>query len=192
MHKLLALTGAAAVALAGCQQGETTAGNTGADAAKPAAAPSGTLAEVLPAGSTRFRQAIEAAGLQATLRGPGPYTVLVPEDGAFAKLPAATQQQLMSPQAKPQLTTVLTYHILPGTILTADLDKAIANGQGKAVLATMAGKTLTATRQGDRIVLTDQAGQRAAITGEERPAGNGVIHAVDGVLLPMRDLVRPS
>lgn len=183
MHKLLALAGAAALVLAGCQDGEPAANTAAASTNTAAAAPSGTLQQLLAA-SPRFRQAVEAAGLQSTLSGPGPYTLLVPDDAAFAKLPAAQVDRLLQPQARPELTSILTYHILPGTILIEDLQRTIDNGGGKAVLATMAGPTLTAVRQGDRILLTDQAGRQVAITGAEQPASNGVVHTVDGVLLP--------
>jgi uncharacterized surface protein with fasciclin (FAS1) repeats len=192
MYKRIAITAAAAAALAGCQ-----ADGAGNNAAAPvnntqaAAAPSGNLAQAV-AGSARFRQAVEAAGLQATLTGPGPYTVLVPADAAFAKLPANEVERLMQPAAKPELTAVLTYHILPGTILRADLQRAIQNGGGKAVLATMAGKTVTATGGGDRIVLTDQAGRQVTLTGAEKLATNGVVHEIDGVLLPATGPARPS
>ena len=185
MTKLLALAGAAAVALTACQKDGTGESNDSAQANAAAEAPKGTLAEAIASGDNgRFRDAVRAAGLEATLRGPGPYTVLVPTDPAFAKLPPGAVDALMKPEAKGDLTTLLTYHILPGTILVADINRAIDNGGGKAVLATMAGKTLTATREGQNIVLTDQAGNKATITGAEKPSENGVIHEVDGVLLP--------
>ena len=70
----------------------------------------------------------------------------------------------MKPEARADLTRILTYHILPGTMLAADIGKAIDAGKGKAVLATMGGGTLTATKDGDKIVLTDAAGGKATIT----------------------------
>jgi uncharacterized surface protein with fasciclin (FAS1) repeats len=81
---------------------------------------------------------------------------------------------------------VLTYHILPGTVLAADISKAIENAKGKAVLATMGGGTLTATREGDRIVLTDAAGSRAVVTGADQQYSNGVVHQIDAVLMPQK------
>ena len=71
---------------------------------------------------------------------------------------------LAKPESRAQLTGVLTNHILPGTILADDIDKAIDNGKGKAVLATMGGGTLTATKEGGKIVLTDTAGTKATVT----------------------------
>ena len=187
MKKLLALAGAATVALTACQKDEAAGSNETAQANAPAEAPKGTLAEAIESGNNgRFRDAVRAAGLEPTLRGPGPYTVLAPGDAAFARLPAGSLEELMKPEGKADLTTILTYHVLPGTILLADINRAIDNGRGKAVLATMEGKTLTATRDGQAIVLTDQAGNKARITGVEKPTGNGVLHEVDAVLLPDR------
>ncbi|HEY0164834.1 MAG TPA: fasciclin domain-containing protein, partial [Sphingomicrobium sp.] len=75
-------------------------------------------------------------------------------------------------------------HILPGTILAEDVGKAIDNGKGKAVLATMGGGTLTATKEGDKIVLTDAAGTRATVTKADEQHSNGVVHHIDTVLVP--------
>ena len=186
MKKLLALAGAAAVVLSGCQKDDGNRAEPGNSAANATAEPkpsTETLAK-WTSGAGQFQQALKTAGLEATLEGPGPYTVLVPDDAAFGKLPPSVMDGLKQPAAKPQLTALLTYHILPGTILVADLDKAIDNGKGKAVLATMSGKTLTATRTGDRITLEDQAGRKVGITGQEQIAKNGVAHTIDGVLMP--------
>ena len=133
---------------------------------------------------SKFVAAAKSVGLDKTLAGPGPYTVLVPSDAAFDKLPAGALDALMKPESRAQLTGVLTYHILPGTILAADIDKAIDNGKGKAVLATMGGATLTATKEGDKIVLTDAAGTKATVTGAEDRRSNGVVHRIDAVLMP--------
>ena len=134
--------------------------------------------------ATKFAAAAKQSGLDATLAGPGPYTVLVPTDAAFDKLPAGALDTLMKPEGRAELTGVLTYHILPGAILVADLDKAIEAGKGKALLATMAGGTVTATKEGDAIVLTDGAGTKARILGADEKKSNGVIHRVDAVLMP--------
>jgi uncharacterized surface protein with fasciclin (FAS1) repeats len=189
MHKFLALTGAAAIALAGCNDNSGNSaegGNAASNGTSASKASDTTLAQAV-SGAGQFQQALKTAGLEATLEGPGPYTVLAPDDAAFGKLPPSALSGLKQPQAKPQLTAILTYHILPGTILTADLQKAIDNGGGKAVLATMAGKTLTATRSGDRITIADQAGRTVSITGQEQLAKNGVVHTVDGVLMPAKE-----
>ncbi len=134
--------------------------------------------------ATKFAAAAKAAGLDATLAGPGPYTVLVPTDAAFDKLPAGAVDTLMKDEARQELTGVLTYHILPGTMLAGDIGKAIDAGKGKALLATMAGGTLTATKEGDAIVISDGAGTKARVTGADEKKSNGVIHRIDAVLMP--------
>jgi uncharacterized surface protein with fasciclin (FAS1) repeats len=121
------LAAVAALALAGCEKKDDTATTP---AAKEAAGDE-TLAKGIPADS-KMGAALKAAGLDATLAGPGPYTVLVPDDAAFAKLPAGTLDNLMKPEARADLTALLTYHILPGTILAGDIGKAkIAKGDDK-------------------------------------------------------------
>ncbi len=131
-----------------------------------------------------FFKAAKAAGLDGTLAGPGPYTVIVPDDAAFAKLPKGVLDGWMKPESRAELTRVMTYHILPGTVLAADIGKAIDDGKGKAVLATMGGGTLTATREGDKIVLTDGDGHKATMAATDETLANGVVHRVDTVLMP--------
>ena len=175
---------AAALAIAGCGDND--------NAGQPGGAPSGEAkdaagGQTIAAGinqQSRFFGAAKAAGLDATLGGPGPYTVLVADDAAFGKLPAGTADNWLKPESRAQLTGVLTNHILPGTILAEDIGKAIENGKGKAVLATMGGGTLTATREGGNIVLTDAAGNKATVTKADEKHSNGVVHHIDTVLVP--------
>lgn len=185
MRKELWLALATALALSGCSEAADQANNETETANAEAATPARTIADGLrAAGDSRFLAALEAAGLTPTLAGPSEYTVLVPSDQAFAALPSGGAERLMQPSERERLTGVLTYHVLPGTILSGDIDKAIENGKGRAVLATMNGATLTATRDGDRIVLTDRSGNRASIAGAEQRYKNGVVHPVDAVLMP--------
>ena len=185
MISRLAITGtalAALLSLAAC-------GGTGGNDATPTSAPAKKAAgnETIGTGlgdATKFAAAVKATGLDGTLAGVGPYTVLVPNDAAFAKLPAGALDALMKDDARAELTGVLTYHILPGTILVADIGKAIDAGKGKTLLATMGGGTLTATRDGDAIVIADAAGTKARITGAEEQKSNGVVHRIDAVLMP--------
>lgn len=135
----------------------------------------------------KFMTAAKAAGLDQTLAGRDYYTVLVPSDAAFDKLPAGTLDNLQKPESRAQLTTVLTYHILPGTMLIEDLEKAIENSKGKAVLATMGGSTLTATREGDNIVITDGKGQKATLGKNQEKYANGAVHRIDTILTPAQD-----
>ena len=174
---------AAALAIAGCGGAdESQSGNAQSEETKDAAGGQ-TIAAGLDQKS-RFFAAAKAAGLDATLGGPGPYTVLVADDAAFGKLPAGTADNWLKPESRAQLTGVLTNHILPGTVLAEDIGKAIENGKGKAVLLTMGGGTLTATREGDKIVLTDSAGIQATVTKADGKHSNGVVHHIDTVLIP--------
>ena len=86
---------------------------------------------------------------------------------------------------------MLTNLILPGTVMVADIGKAIDAGKGKAVLATMSG-TLTATRDGGKTVLTDSKGNKATITGGDKQYTNGVVHEVDAVLMPSKAASGPA
>ena len=170
------------IAVSGCNQNDRSA-----DAAKGAAAVKEAGDKTIAAGidqKSRFFTLAKAAGLDATLAGPGPYTVFVADDAAFDKLPAGTVETWMKPEARPELTRTLSYQILPGTVLVEDIGKAIDAGGGKAQLATMGGGTLTASREGDKIVLTDGAGGKATIAKGDENLANGVVHRVDAVLMP--------
>ncbi len=150
-------------------------------------------AKTIAAGLTQdgqFMAAAKAAGLDQTLAGAGPYTVFVPDDAAFAGAPAGTFD--VKPDNRAQLTGVLTNLILPGTVMVADIDKAIDNSKGKAVLATMGGGTLTATKDGGKTVLTDAAGHKATITQGDETYTNGVVHHVDAVLMPSKVAKGPA
>ena len=175
---------ASALTLASCDAGDkATQANTAQTNEAEKAAGEKTIAASLDQNS-RFFQAAKSVGLDSTLAGPGPYTVLVPDDAAFAKLPAGTTETLMKPESRAQLTGILTYHILPGVVLAEDIANAIDNAKGKAVLATMGGATLTATKEGDKIVLTDGNGAKATVTGADDRFSNGVVHHIDTVLTP--------
>ena len=133
--------------------------------------------------NSRFAQAAKAAGLDGTLAGPGPYTVLVPSDDAFGKVHGALQDP-SKPENRAELTRVLTYHILPGTVLVEDLSKAVDNGKGKAIIQTMNGETLTATKDGGKVVLSDASGGKATIVNGDQQRSNGVVQNIDAVLTP--------
>ncbi len=177
------LAAACAMTLAAC---DTNANNSAAPTSETAKEAAGdkTIASGLTADDSRFAEAAKASGLDATLAGPGPYTVLVPVNAAFDKLPAGQLDTMMKPESRAQLTKVLTGHILPGEILAADIGKAIDTGKGKAILATFGGGTITATREGDKIVLTDSAGGKAMLATSDARRSNGVVHHVDGILMP--------
>lgn len=170
------------ITVAGCNSAEQSASaDNGTEAVKQAG--DKTIAASLEQNG-RFLTLAKAAGLDATLAGPGPYTVFVPDDAAFDKLPAGTADGWSKPESRPELTRTLSYHILPGTVLAEDIAKAIDAGNGKATLATMGGGELTATKDGDRIVLTDGSGSKASIAKADETLANGVVHRVDAVLMP--------
>lgn len=128
---------------------------------------------------TTLVTALRSAGLLETLKGTGPYTVFAPTNSAFNKLPGGTMNKLMRADMKPKLTSVLTYHVVPGRYLAADL----RDGQK---LTTVEGETLTVVRQGDQVMLRDAKGGTATVTVADAPSKNGVTHVVDTVLMPTR------
>lgn len=173
----------AALLLAGCGKGDGNSAKTGQTPAAAKAAGSQTIAAGLPANS-QFMAAARAGGIDKTLAGPGPYTVFVPSDAAFAKLPAGTLGSAGDPQQRAKITRILTYLILPGTVLVGDIGKTIDNAKGKAVMMTVSGQTFTASRDGDLILLTDGAGNVAHITKPDQQFSNGVVQSIDSVLMP--------
>ena len=112
--------------------------------------------------------AVKAAGLVDTLKGPGPFTVFAPTDAAFAKVPKAKLDALLADKAA--LTKVLTYHVVPGKVMAADVKP------GK--VKTVEGQELTVTTQGGVMV------DNAKVVATDVVASNGVIHAIDTVLMP--------
>ncbi|MFA5957016.1 fasciclin domain-containing protein [Hyphomicrobium sp.] len=134
---------------------------------------------------TTLVAAVKAAGLVKTLEGKGPFTVFAPTNEAFEKLPDGTVATLLKPENKTQLTDVLTYHVVAGDYSAAKLAKnAKANG-GKLDLKTVEGEHITV--EGDNMGgwwVVDGKGHRAKITIADVNQSNGVIHVIDGVLLP--------
>jgi uncharacterized surface protein with fasciclin (FAS1) repeats len=148
--------------------------------------PTKTIVEnaVNSADHTTLVAAVKAAGLVDTLSSPGPFTVFAPTNAAFGKLPAGTVDTLVKPENKATLTTILTYHVVPGRMTAADLGAAIAKGGGKATLTTAQGGTLTAWMKGKEVWLTDAKGGMSQVTQSDVGQSNGVIHVVDTVLMP--------
>lgn len=174
---------AAVLALGGCAEADSNnAATAQPEGAEQPAGGEQTIAASIDQNS-RFFQAARAVGLDATLEGAGPYTVLVPSDEAFAGVEGGLANPA-DPENRAEITRVLTYHILPGVILPEDINTAIENGGGSAVLATMGGETLTARSEGGNIVLTDTRGGTATVTQAGQRASNGVIHRIDAVLMP--------
>jgi uncharacterized surface protein with fasciclin (FAS1) repeats len=123
--------------------------------------------------------AVQAAGLEETLRGEGPFTVFAPIDDAFAALPAGTLDQLLADPSG-DLAGILTYHVVEGEVMAED----VAGLDGQEV-TTVNGATFTVNVGDDgSVTLTDAAGNEVGVVQTDVDASNGVIHVIDGVLLP--------
>lgn len=133
---------------------------------------------------TTLVAAVKAADLVATLESPGPFTVFAPTDAAFAKLPAGTVESLVKPENKATLSSILTYHVVPGALDAKTLLTDIAAGGGKAMLTTVNGERLTLQQMGGGIGITDAKGDTSMVTIADVRQSNGIIHVVDTVLLP--------
>ena len=133
---------------------------------------------------TTLVAAVTAAGLVETLSGPGPFTVFAPTDDAFAALPAGTVETLVEPANKAALTKILTYHVVAGRVTAADLIAQIEAGNGSAALTTVEGGVLTASLDGETVVLTDEKGGAARVTQADVLQSNGVIHVTDAISMP--------
>jgi uncharacterized surface protein with fasciclin (FAS1) repeats len=134
--------------------------------------------------NTTLVAAVKAAGLVETLEGPGPFTVFAPTNAAFAQLPPGTVDTLLKPENKGQLTTVLTYHVVPGRLTTADLREAVKEGGGQATFNTVQGEPLRITEKGRSFYIFDSKGSAARITIVDVLQSNGVIHVINKVLMP--------
>ena len=154
-------------------------GSTTEEAASPTPSPSPTMAQkdivdtAVEAGSfTTLVTAVQAAGLEETLRGEGPYTVFAPTDEAFAAVPKETLDALLA-DPKGALTDVLTYHVVPGKVMSTDLSDGMQ-------AETVNGQPLDITIEDDGTVMINEA---TVVTADIETA-NGVIHVIDTVLVP--------
>ncbi|MFT4526277.1 MAG: putative surface protein with fasciclin (FAS1) repeats [Granulosicoccus sp.] len=133
---------------------------------------------------TTLVAAVKAAGLVDVLNGEGPFTVFAPTNDAFGKLPAGTVDGLLKPEAKETLTAVLTYHVVAGKFMAADVVKAIKKNGGEFEIKTVQGGTLVASMKGKNVILTDVSGNTATVVIADVAASNGIIHAIDSVVMP--------
>jgi uncharacterized surface protein with fasciclin (FAS1) repeats len=117
-------------------------------------------------------KALDAAGLVATLKGSGPFTVFAPTDAAFAKLPAGTLQNLLKPENKAKLTAILTYHVVPGAVTAEQVTKL-------SEAKTVNGAVLRVSLRDGKVMIND-----ADVVKPDIETSNGVIHVIDAVLLP--------
>lgn len=128
--------------------------------------------------------AVKAAELVETLEGEGPFTVFAPTNDAFAKLPAGTVDNLLKPENKATLTAVLTYHVVAGEFKAAAVIEAINANNGSYTVPTVQGGSLTASLSDGKVVLTDENGNKSTVIMADVEASNGVIHAIDTVVMP--------
>lgn len=146
----------------------------GASNAAAADVPSKDIVETaVAAGSfTTLAKALDAAGLVQTLKGKGPFTVFAPTDEAFAKLPAGTLETLLKPENQAKLKRILTYHVVPGRVMAADVVKLRS---AKAV----SGDTIDIATHGAGVTV-----DKAHVVKTDIAATNGVIHVIDAVIIP--------
>jgi uncharacterized surface protein with fasciclin (FAS1) repeats len=116
--------------------------------------------------------AVKAAGLVDTLKGPGPFTVFAPTDEAFAKLPKGTVDDLLKPENKAKLTAILTYHVVSGKMMAAEVVKMKS-------LKSVQGSPIKVTVKGDKVMVA-----KATVVKTDVMASNGVIHVIDTVMMP--------
>jgi transforming growth factor-beta-induced protein len=118
--------------------------------------------------------AVKAAGLVDTLKGPGPFTVFAPTDEAFAKLPGGTVENLLKPENKAQLVSILTYHVVSGKVMAADVVKLKS-------ASTVQGQSVKVAVKGSSVMVGN-----ANVVKTDIETSNGVIHVIDAVLLPKK------
>ena len=133
---------------------------------------------------TTLVAAVKAAGLVETLQSKGPFTVFAPTNAAFNKLPKGTVETLVKPENKEMLTSILTYHVVPGKISSKDLMKMMKANGGKYMAKTVQGEELTFWMKGKDIYVKDAKGGSAKVTVADVNQSNGMIHVIDTVLMP--------
>ncbi len=199
MKRILAASGVISLALftAACAEDDTTTDGTTADETTVTetteatetvttdedAATEGVSDDIVDtaagAGSfTTLTAAIQAAGLEDTLRGDGPFTVFAPTDEAFEALPDGALDELLA-EPEGDLSQILQYHVVAGEVFAADVLE-----MDGATVDTVQGGTFTIEIDGDQVILVDTAGNRVTVTDTDIEASNGVIHVVDTVLSP--------
>ena len=182
MRSITALSLLVAFALTGCGDNDRPQEVEEVPDPVETTAPTNTITTVAEdAGLTTFRTAVAQAGLDETLNGPGPYTVFAPSDEAFSALPEGTLDSLLDPSNRDELTRILTYHVLPRSVMSGDLS-------GEMSVASVQGQNLVVTAADGTVTVTDPAGNIATVISADNAAGNGVIHVIDRVLMPADDV----
>ena len=133
---------------------------------------------------TTLVAAVKAVGLVETLSSEGPFTVFAPTNAAFDKLPAGTVDNLLKPENLEKLKSVLTYHVVAGKFEAAAVIDAINQNKGKFTVTTVQGGKIDLSLKDGNVVLTDANGKTSTVAMADVAASNGVIHAVDTVVMP--------
>ncbi|MBQ0769573.1 MAG: fasciclin domain-containing protein [Bizionia sp.] len=127
---------------------------------------------------------IKLVGLEETLQGKGPFTVFAPNNAAFNALPEETLETLFDAENREALKEILSYHVMPGNQGVNELTRAVNGNGGEARLKTLSGTTLTATLQGDKIVLVGANGAKSTIISGDKTQTNGMVHTINAVAMP--------
>ena len=130
--------------------------------------------------------AVKTAGLVETLSSEGPFTVFAPTNDAFAKLPDGTVSSLLLPSSKDGLTSILTYHVVAGKFEAAAVIEAINTNDGMFKVKTVQGDEIGLSLKDGKVILTDAKGGMATVVITDVAASNGVIHAIDTVVMPSK------
>ena len=130
--------------------------------------------------------AVTAAELGETLSGDGPFTVFAPTNDAFAKLPKGTVETLLKPENIEKLKSILTYHVVSGKFDAATVIDAIKKNNNKFTVTTVQGAKIDLSLKDDKVILTDATGAMATVVMPDVAASNGVIHAIDAVVMPSK------
>ena len=133
---------------------------------------------------TTLVAAVKAADLVDTLMGDGPFTVFAPNNAAFGRISDDSLNALLQPEAKAQLTQILTCHVVAANVMSDAIAGMIADDGGMHAVPTVGGCSLQAKMDGSKITLTDENGREATVTIADVRQSNGVIHVIDRVLLP--------
>ena len=133
---------------------------------------------------TTLVAAVKAASLVETLSSAGPFTVFAPTNAAFAKLPEGTVATLLQPENKATLTSILTYHVVSGKFDAAAVVEAIKANNGAFTITTVQGGKLVASLMEGNVMLKDEKGNMSTVVIADVAASNGVIHAIDSVVMP--------
>lgn len=141
-----------------------------------------TVADIVMASEdhTTLEQAVVAAEMGEALMGEGPFTVFAPTDAAFAALPEGALEEALMPENRDKLVQILGCHVVETRALAADVAQMIADDGGSHPVTTMGNCSLNLTLDGDMVKINDAV----TVTAADLEAGNGVVHVIDGVLLP--------